>query len=94
MAQPFPHGSGGKLRSIIRADMLRDTTENKQVKQEIDNILAPNLAGYQYRQAFPGKFIDDGQYFKGPAISDAYLDPIISIPSYIRHIFLLAYHQL
>ncbi len=48
--------------------MLRDTTKDKKVKQEINHILVFDLTGYQHRQAFPGVFINDIQYFEGPAI--------------------------
>ena len=38
LVKPFPHSFGGKLRTVIGADMLRDTPEDKQIKQEINHI--------------------------------------------------------
>ncbi len=58
--------------------MLWNATKDKQVKQEINHILVFNLTGYQYRQAFPGVFIDDIQYFKGSAISRAVYHEIVA----------------
>ena len=49
--------------------MLRDTTEDEEVKQEVDHILILNLTGYQYSQTLAGIFIDDIQYLKRPAVS-------------------------
>src|SRR5512136_2079693 len=37
--QPFPHSSGSKFGSIVRADMFRYTSEDKQVVELINNTI-------------------------------------------------------
>ena len=58
--------------------MLRDTTKDKQVKQEINHILIFYLTGYQYGQTFPGIFIHDIQYLKGSAIGRTVYHEVIA----------------
>ena len=58
--------------------MLRDPSEDKQVKEDIDHFLACNLTVYQGSQAFPGEFINYIQYLEGPAVGRAVYHEIIA----------------
>jgi hypothetical protein len=58
--------------------MLGYPAEDEMVKQEIDHILVPNLAGDQYGQALPRIFIYDIQYFEGFAISRTVCHEIVA----------------
>ena len=76
--KPSSYCFRGKLRTIIGADILRDTTEDEEVKQEVDHILILNLPGYQYSQALAGIFVDDIQYLKRPAVSRVVYHEVIA----------------
>jgi len=76
--QPFPYCSGSAFGTIVRSDMLWNATKDKQLKHKINHILISNHAGYQYRQAFPGVFINDIQYFEGSAISRVVYHEIVA----------------
>jgi hypothetical protein len=76
--QPFPHCPGGELGTVVRADMLRNTTQNEQCKKLIYHILRPDPAINLRAQILPGEFIDDIQYFKGPAIGRAVYHEVIA----------------
>ena len=67
--KPVPHHSGGELRAIVGADVLRDdASEDDDLEQLVDHVLRFELTLHLYRQAFPGVFIQDREYPEGPAI--------------------------
>ena len=76
--QPFPHCPGGELGTVVRTYMLRDTPQNEQFKKLIYHILRPDPAINLRAQILPGEFIDDVQYFKGPAIGRAVYHEVIA----------------
>lgn len=77
-SQPFPYGFGGKLGTIVRTDMLRDAAQNEQFKKLIYHILRPDPVINLRAQILPGVFIDDVQYFKGPAIGRTVYHEVIA----------------
>ena len=67
--EPFPDYFGGEFRSIIRANVLRNTPEDKEIKELIDHILGFDLALHLDAHTLPGILIDDIQYLEGFPIS-------------------------
>ena len=47
---PFLHGLGDELRSVVGADMTGDTTQDEEVGQNVDHIDGLELAGDTDRQ--------------------------------------------
>ena len=51
---PFLHGLGDELRSIVEPDVTGNTPEDEEVGQNVDHIDGLKLAGDADRQAFVG----------------------------------------
>ena len=49
--------------------MLRDSSQEKQLVQLVNDDLRRNMSGHQHGQALPGVFIDDHEYPEGSTIS-------------------------
>src|SRR5919201_3091243 len=55
---PFLHGLGDELRSVVGADVTGDATQDEEVGQNVDHIDRLKLAGDTDRQAFMGELVE------------------------------------
>ena len=74
---PLPHGLGHELRPIVGPDVARNTTQNEEIGQHIDDIDGLELAGDPDRQAFVGELVDHIEHSIFPSIVGAVLDEVI-----------------
>src|SRR6476660_8948546 len=74
---PFLHGLGDELRSVVGADVTGDATQDEEVGQNVDDIDCFELAGDTGRQAFVGKLVNDIEHPISASIVGAVLDKIV-----------------
>ena len=65
MAWPSSDSSGCKLRSVVRADVLRNASQHQQVKQAVKGILRRDPAIDHYGQTLSGVLIDYSSNLNG-----------------------------
>jgi len=56
---PFPHRLGDELSAIVGADMAGDTTQYKEIGQDVDHIDRLEFAIDADCQALVGELVDD-----------------------------------
>ncbi len=74
---PVPGGLGDELRSVVRADIGWNATQDEQVRQDIDHIGRVELALYPDGQAFATELVDDIQRTEGPSILRPVMNEVI-----------------
>ena len=74
---PFLHGLGDELRSVVGPDMTGNAAQDEQVRQNVDDIDCFELAGDTGRQAFVGKLVNDIEHPISASIVGAVLDKIV-----------------
>src|SRR5262249_49765801 len=74
---PFPHGLGDELRSVVGADVTGDAAQDEEIGQNIDHIDRRELAGDTDRQAFVGKLVNDIEHPISASIVGAILDKVV-----------------
>ena len=74
---PFLHGLGDELRSVVGADMAGDATQHKEGGQNVDHIDRFELAGDTDRQAFMGKLVEHVEHPILASVMGAVLDEVI-----------------
>ena len=60
-SRPRTHCPGRKLRSVVRADVVRHSPSHNQLGEQHDHIGRPYAAGSPARQALPCVFVNDRQ---------------------------------
>lgn len=75
--QPLPDGLGGELWAVVRADVIGWAVLDKEIGQDLQNVIRPEAARHFDGQAPPSELIDHGQHAKGPAIVCASLHEVI-----------------
>ena len=74
---PFLHGLGDELRSVVGADMTGDATQDEEVGQNVDHIDRLKLAGDTDRQAFMGELVNDTEHPISASIVGAVLNKVV-----------------
>ena len=80
---PFLHGLGHELRSIVRPNMTRHTTQDEQVRQNLDDVDGFELPIDPDCQALMRELVDDVQHAILPALMRAVLDEVVG-PDMVR----------
>ena len=57
--------------------MRGHAADEEQVRQDVDNVCAPQLARDADRQTFTGKLVDDIEHPEGPSVVRAVVDEVI-----------------
>ena len=74
---PFLHGLGDELRSVVGADVTGDATQDEEVGQNVDHIDRFELAGDTDRQAFMGELVEHVEHPILASVMGAVLDEVI-----------------
>ena len=74
---PFLHGLGDELRSVVGPDVPGNAAQDEQVGQNVDHIDGFELAGDTDRQAFVGELVDDVEHPIPASIVGAVLDEVV-----------------
>ena len=80
---PFLHGLGDELRAIVGTNVLRDATQNKEIREHIDDIDGFQLPVDTNGQTFVCELVDDVQHPVFPAFIRAILDKVVG-PDMVR----------
>ena len=75
---PFPHGLGDELRSVVGPDVSGDASQDEEVGQNVDHIDRLELAGNTDRQAFMGELVEHVEHPILASIVGAVLDKVLS----------------
>src|SRR5271167_3553683 len=62
ISQPLPKFPGHELRTIVRSNILWNSTPAHHIGQRLDDLIAPKSSSYSNRQALPRVFIDHRQH--------------------------------
>src|SRR6266550_834509 len=74
---PFLHGFGDELRSVVRADVSGNAPQDEEVGQNVDHIDRLELAGDTDRQAFMGELVEHVEHPILASIMGAVLDKVV-----------------
>jgi hypothetical protein len=74
---PFLHGLGDELRSVVGADVSGDATQDEEVGQNVDHIDRLELAGDTDGQAFMGELVNDTEHPISASIVGAVLNKVV-----------------
>src|SRR5262249_7547372 len=74
---PFLHGLGDELRSVVGADVTGDATQDEEVGQNVDHIDRLELAGDTDRQAFMGELVEHVEHPVLASLVGAVLDKVV-----------------
>src|SRR5260221_12163748 len=73
---PFLHGLGDELRSVVGPDVSGDAPQDEEVGQNVDHIDRLELAGDADRQAFMAELVENVEHPVFASIMGAVLDNI------------------
>jgi len=74
---PFLHGLGDELRSIVGPDVSGNAAQDEEVGQNVDHIDRLELAGDTDRQAFMGELVEHVEHPILASIVGAVLDKVV-----------------
>jgi hypothetical protein len=74
---PFLHGLGDELRSVVGPDVSGDAPQDEEVGQNVDHIDRLELAGNTDRQAFMGELVENVEHPILASIVSAVLDEVV-----------------
>src|SRR5258706_7035550 len=74
---PFLHGFGDELRSVVRADVSGNAPQDEEVGQNVDHIDRLELAGDTDRQAFMGELVEHVEHPILASVMGAVLDKVV-----------------
>ena len=74
---PFLHGFGDELRSIVGADVPGNTAKDEQVGQRVDDVDGLEPSGYADGQTLAGELIDDVEHADPAPIMGAVLNKVV-----------------
>ena len=74
---PFPHGLGDELGSVVGPDVSGDAPQDEEVGQNVDHIDRLELAGNTDRQAFMGELVEHVEHPILASIVGAVLDKVV-----------------
>jgi hypothetical protein len=74
---PFLHGLGDELRSVVGADVTGDATQDEEVGQNVDHIDRLELAADADRQAFMGELVEHVEHPIFASVMGAVLDEVV-----------------
>ena len=74
---PFLHGLGDELRSVVGADVSGNASQDEEVGQNVDHIDRLELAGDTDRQAFMGELVEHVEHPILASIVGAVLDKVV-----------------
>src|SRR5512132_2324907 len=74
---PFLHGLGDELRSVVGPDVSGDAPQDEEVGQNVDHIDRLELAGNTDRQAFMGELVEHVEHPILASIVGAVLDKVV-----------------
>ncbi len=60
--QPLPKFPGHELRSVVRSNVLWNSSPQHHIGQCLDDLVAPESSSYSNRQALPRVFVDHRQH--------------------------------
>ena len=76
-SDPFLHGLGDELRSVVGADVTGDATQDEEVGQNVDHIDRLELAADADRQAFMGELVEHVEHPIFASVMGAVLDEVV-----------------
>src|SRR6266516_3315230 len=74
---PFLHGLGDELRSVVGPDVSGNAPQDEEVGQNVDDIDRLELAGDTDRQAFMGELVEHVEHPIPASIMGAVLDKVV-----------------
>src|SRR5258706_3552627 len=74
---PFLHGLGDELRSVVRADVSGNAPQDEEVGQNVDHIDRLELAGDTDRQAFMGELVEQVEHPVLASLVGAVLNKVV-----------------
>ena len=74
---PFLHGLGDELRSVVGPDVAGNATHDEEVRQNVDHINRLKLAGDTDCQAFVGELVEHVEHSILASIVGAVLDEVV-----------------
>src|SRR2546429_4186133 len=74
---PFLHGLGDELRSVVGSDVSGDAPQDEEVGQNVDHIDRLELAGNTDRQAFMAELVEHVEHPILASIVGAVLDKVV-----------------
>src|SRR3989440_1063320 len=74
---PFLHGLGDELRSVVGADVTGDAAQDEEVGQNVDHIDRLELAGDTDRQAFMGELVEHVEHAVLASVMSTVLDEVV-----------------
>src|SRR5262249_37760074 len=74
---PFLHGLGHELRSVVGPDMSGNAMQDEEVGQNIDHIDRLELAGDTDRQAFMGELVEHVEHPILASVMGAVLNEVV-----------------
>src|ERR1700747_2916180 len=76
-SDPFLHGLGEELRSVVGADVTGDATQDDEVGQKVDIIDRLEIAADADRQAFMGVLVGKIEHPIFASVMGAVLDEVV-----------------
>ncbi len=76
-SEPFPHGFGRELRTVVGSDMLRLAVAHEQLAQNMEYVLTVQFALHMDCQALMGVFIDNRQHAERTTVMCSIHDEVI-----------------
>ena len=67
--KPGSYCPGSEFGTVVRPNMLRNASQDEQLKQLVDDILGGDMSGNQQRQTLPRVLVHKGEYPEGSSIS-------------------------
>ncbi len=68
ISQPLPKFRSHELRTVVRPNVLWNSSPEHHIRQRLDHLVAPQSSSYTNRQALPRVFIDHRQHADRSAI--------------------------
>lgn len=75
---PLAHRQGDELGTLIRADMIGDSTFEAELGQHLDDVDRAQTPGDADRQALPRELVQDAQHSVLPPVMGTILDEVVS----------------
>ncbi len=77
LRQPLPHRLGREFRPVVRADVLRHSAADEELRQRLQDLHRGHAALDAQRQALPGVLVDHRQDLQRPAVVGPLEDEVV-----------------
>lgn len=76
-SDPIPKRLSDELRSIVRSYVCRDSPQDEEIGEGVDDVCGLELPRHPDRQALAGELVDDTQHSERLAIMGAIRDEVV-----------------